>query len=55
MPGGDMARHQPDITKMKQLLKRSLTPLDEVIKRLIVYKTRQPVRSSSLSVPAGDI
>lgn len=35
---GDMSRRQPDITKMKKLLKRELTPLDQGIKKLIEHK-----------------
>lgn len=35
---GDMTRRQPDITKMKQLVKRPLTPLDKGLKELITYK-----------------
>jgi UDP-glucuronate decarboxylase len=37
---GDMTRRQPDITKMKKLLGRELTPLDDGIKRLIKYIQR---------------
>jgi UDP-glucuronate decarboxylase len=37
---GDMTRRQPDITKMKKLLGRKLTPLDDGIKRLIKYIQR---------------
>lgn len=37
---GDMKRRQPDVTKMMRLLGRSLTPLDEGIKKLIEYKDR---------------
>ena len=32
---GDMTRRQPDITKMKKLLKRDLLPLEEGLKKLI--------------------
>ncbi len=32
---GDMQRRQPDITKMKSILKHSMLPLDEGIKRLV--------------------
>ena len=35
LPDGDMTRRQPDITKMKQLLKRDLIPLEEGIKRIL--------------------
>lgn len=33
---GDMTRRCPDITKMKELLQRELTPLDEGIKKLLI-------------------
>ncbi len=35
LPDGDMTRRQPDISKMKQLLKRDLIPLEEGLKTLI--------------------
>jgi len=35
---GDMSRRQPDATKMRKLLKRQLTPLDQGIAKLIKYK-----------------
>lgn len=37
---GDMTRRQPDITKMKKLLKRELTTLDEGIKKLIDHQAK---------------
>lgn len=40
---GDMTRRRPDNTKMKQLLNRTLTPLDEGIRILI--ESFQPVES----------
>lgn len=40
---GDMKRRQPDATKMKQLLNRPLTSLDEGIENLIRYKTEGKV------------
>jgi UDP-glucose 4-epimerase len=40
LPEGDMTRRQPDITKMKQIIKRQLTPLEKGIKLLIDYKKR---------------
>lgn len=39
---GDMTRRQPDITKMKALLNRDLTPMEEGIKKVIeAIKTNQ--------------
>ena len=35
---GDMTRRQPDITKMKQLLKRDLLPLEKGIKKVLEAK-----------------
>ena len=35
---GDMTRRQPDITKMKALLKHNFTSLDDGIKQLIAFK-----------------
>jgi nucleoside-diphosphate-sugar epimerase len=35
---GDMSRRQPDISKMKQLLNRTLLPLEEGIKRVIAER-----------------
>ncbi len=35
---GDMTRRQPDITKMKRLLKRDMRPLEDGLKKLITYK-----------------
>lgn len=35
LPEGDMTRRQPDITNMKQLLKREFTSLEEGLKRII--------------------
>jgi UDP-glucose 4-epimerase len=35
---GDMSRRQPDISKMKQLLNRSLLPLEEGIKKVIAER-----------------
>jgi UDP-glucose 4-epimerase len=35
LPEGDMSRRQPDITKMRALLQRDLTPLEEGICRVI--------------------
>ncbi len=32
---GDMTRRKPDVTKMKELLKRELTPLEEGIRKII--------------------
>jgi UDP-glucose 4-epimerase len=40
---GDMTRRRPDNTKMKQLLNRSLTPLEDGIRRLI--ESRQMIES----------
>lgn len=36
---GDMTRRNPDVTKMKKILKRPLTTLEEGIQDLIAYKT----------------
>jgi UDP-glucose 4-epimerase len=38
LPEGDMTRRQPDITKMKTLLNRELTPFREGIQRILVAK-----------------
>jgi UDP-glucuronate decarboxylase len=38
---GDMTRRQPDATKMKQLLDKEMTPLDEGIRKLLEYKKQQ--------------
>jgi UDP-glucose 4-epimerase len=38
LPEGDMTRRQPDITKMKTLLNRELTPFREGIQRILVEK-----------------
>jgi len=35
---GDMTRRQPDATKMKKLLDRPLTTLDDGIAKLLEYK-----------------
>jgi len=35
LPEGDMTRRQPEISKMRTLLKRDLTPLDEGIRRVL--------------------
>ncbi len=35
---GDMSRRMPDISKMRQVLRRDLTPLSEGIERLIAYR-----------------
>ncbi len=35
LPEGDMTRRQPEISKMRMLLKRDLTPLDEGIRRVL--------------------
>lgn len=35
LPEGDMTRRQPDITKMRELLKRDLTPLEVGIKKVL--------------------
>jgi nucleoside-diphosphate-sugar epimerase len=35
LPDGDMTRRQPDITKMKSLLNRDLTPLKEGIRKVL--------------------
>ncbi len=37
LPEGDMAGRRPDVTKMRRLLGRELTPLDEGIRRLIAH------------------
>jgi nucleoside-diphosphate-sugar epimerase len=37
---GDMTRRQPDISKMKQLLKREMTSLDDGIRQLIEYRKK---------------
>jgi UDP-glucose 4-epimerase len=38
LPEGDMTRRQPDISKMKTLLNRELTPFREGIQRILVEK-----------------
>jgi nucleoside-diphosphate-sugar epimerase len=38
LPEGDMTRRQPDISKMKTLLNRDLTPFREGIQRILVEK-----------------
>ena len=40
LPEGDMAGRRPDVTKMRRLLGRELTPLDEGIRRLIAHYER---------------
>jgi UDP-glucose 4-epimerase len=37
---GDMTRRQPDVTKMKTLLGRDFTPLEDGMKKVIAYKKR---------------
>ncbi|TAH19922.1 MAG: NAD-dependent epimerase/dehydratase family protein [Cytophagales bacterium] len=37
LPEGDMTRRQPDISKMKQLLQRDLTPLEVGIRKVLTY------------------
>lgn len=38
LPEGDMTRRKPDIGKMKQLLNRDLTPVEEGVKRVIASR-----------------
>lgn len=38
LPEGDMTRRKPDIGKMKQLLKREMTSIEEGIRRIIVTR-----------------
>ena len=41
LPEGDMAGRRPDISKMRRLLKRELTPLDEGIRKLVAHYQRE--------------
>jgi UDP-glucose 4-epimerase len=40
LPDGDMTRRQPDISNMKFLLERDLTPLEEGLAEIIHYRKK---------------
>lgn len=40
LPEGDMTRRQPEITNMKQLLKRDFTPLEDGLKKIISLRKK---------------
>ena len=48
LPDGDMTRRQPDISKMRQLLGRELTPLEDGLDRVLLSK-----RFATSRVPAA--
>jgi UDP-glucose 4-epimerase len=45
LPDGDMSRRQPDISNMKFLLERELTPLEEGLSEIIHYRTKAATSS----------
>jgi nucleoside-diphosphate-sugar epimerase len=47
LPEGDMTRRQPDIEKMRSLLKRDLTPLKDGIKKVLASTSSATTKTSS--------
>jgi UDP-glucose 4-epimerase len=40
LPEGDMTRRSPDISKMKTLLQRELTPVEEGVRKIISLRKK---------------